>query len=478
MRQRSRGALAVPGIRRLVAAAVAVALTALLLARWQPWRDTGPTTPRPVALVPTPTPQVPTPTRAPERIALPSITTTSPAAIATPSRPATPTGRRAGGTILSSGVFGGRAGIVATAADGSSQRLLVAGDYETIAWSPDGARFAAAGPLEGGGAAQVAIFDAAGRPLARYPIEGRVDAPLLWSPDSREIAWSVAPPGTNAAGQPPPTQAWRATFEGAARRVPVPDSRQASPFAWSADGDLFVVSVDPASARAAIWRAGRGEGLPVPILDDTILPLAFSDDGATLYALGPTIQPAPTTLIAIDLRSGARRTLETATDVGAAAFGSPAAPGTDTFPVAVVAPGGAWVAVIVERPTQPGEAVQRPQRELVFVSRLGGVLGIARAASGTLAWPLVWSPDGTLLAFNANGEPLAESALAVVDMRGAQHAAVPAARVLQQGGSAFTWSADGRWLAFAGEQGIAVLSLDDGTSYTLAVPVGALAWRP
>lgn len=459
-------------------AAVAVALAVLLIARWQPWRASEPTTPRPVAIVPTPTPQMPTPTRAPERVALPSITTTPPAAIATPSRPATPTGRRAGGTILSSGIFGGRAGIVATAADGGGQRLLVAGDYETIAWSPDGARFAAAGPLEGDRAAQVAIFDAAGRPLARYPIEGRVDSPLLWSPDSREIAWSVTPPGANAAGQPPPTQAWQATVEGTARRVPVPDNRHASPFAWTPDGSLYVGSVDPASARAALWRAGRGEGLPVPILEDTILPLAFADDGATLYALGPTIQPAPTNLIAIDLRTGARRTIETAADVGMAAFGAPAAPGTDTFPVAVVAPGGAWMAVMVERPAQPGAEVQRPQRELVFIARQGGVLGVARAASGTLAWPLVWSPDGTLLAFNANGEPLAENALSVVDMRGAQHAAAPPSRLTQQGGAPISWSADGRWLAFAGEQGIVVLSLDDGASYALDAPVGALAWRP
>jgi dipeptidyl aminopeptidase/acylaminoacyl peptidase len=477
MQQRPRRPPPSSGIRRLLLAGVAVALAALLLARWQPWRDGGGETPRPVALVPTATPPLPTPTRAPERVSLPSAAATGAATPPATMTPAASAGRRATGAILATGELAGRAGIVASAADGSEQRLIAAGQYDTVAWSPDGAHFAAAGPLPGGGA-QVALFDAGGRTLARHAVEGRVGSALSWSPGGGEVAWVVVAAGSAAPGLAPPSDVWRAEIGGAARRVAVPDGGWVSPLAWSPDGTLFVASYAPANGRYAIWRVGPGAGLPVPVLADTIAPLALSDNGRTLLALGPTIEPAPTELIAINLRTGERRTLADAGRVGAVAFGSPATPGTDRFSVALLAPGEAHMAVVVERPPQEGATLLRPERELVILARDGTVTGVARVASGGLTWPMAWSPDGTLLAFNADGNPADESALYVVDTRGERRASARFARSGQSGLPSFGWSPDGRWLAYADSGGVTMLAADGGASYTLALVAGRVAWRP
>src|SRR5688500_7983837 len=123
MQQRSRRAPTVfgnLGRRRLALAGVAVALAALLLARWQPWRNGNAPTPRPVAIVATPTPIPPTPTPAPERIAPVDLPAPPPPAGPATPLPGTRTGPRAGGTILHVGEVAGRAGIVAAAADGTN----------------------------------------------------------------------------------------------------------------------------------------------------------------------------------------------------------------------------------------------------------------------------------------------------------------------------------------------------------------------
>lgn len=46
------------------------------------------------------------------------------------------------------------------------------------------------------------------------------------------------------------------------------------------------------------------------------------------------------------------------------------------------------------------------------------------------------------------------------------------------GGPTATWSPDGRWLAYAEMNGVAVVSLDDGRSYHVAPVGGSPSWRP
>ncbi|MDP9375657.1 MAG: hypothetical protein M3Q65_25055 [Chloroflexota bacterium] len=167
--------------------------------------ESAPGTPRPPTPTPTPRP-TPTPTPAPLRIAYPTAAPTptpSPTPIPTPTPTPSPTPvaeLRGAGQLLYIGALG-RAGIVSVNADGSDRRLLIEGEYTSIAWSPDGRRFAAVSippssfpqPQSSRRPSQVDLYTAEGWLIRRFTGDGHVVIGPVWSADSRRVAFGEMP---------------------------------------------------------------------------------------------------------------------------------------------------------------------------------------------------------------------------------------------------------------------------------------------
>lgn len=458
---------------------------AITVGWWQPWQARPRADPRPVALVPTPTPAAPTPTLPPQRIALPpAMPPVSPSRSATSvsrvTASATPGLTDATGLLLYIGRDAGEEGIVAINADGTNRRLLVAGHYEALAWSPDGGRFAAVGPLAVGFTSQVAIFTPEGRALARYPFEGVVENRLLWSPDGSKLAGNVR----SSTAQPATNEAWQIAPQGGVRRVTVPDARLVFPFAWTSFGTLIVASYE-GGGRRSLWLASDDGSTVVREFSGAYTPLGLSHDGETLYTLSNAASSDVSQLVAVNLRTDQPRVIVDADRLGALALGELTVPGQYRFVSATVAPDESHLAVVIQRAGQagtPSPVPALPESVLIFLWPDGSITGVLRFAPGVGPGFLTWSPDGELLAAYGTATTGAgattRNLFIVVDWRGAQRASAPFYLAALYGGMNISWSPDSRWLVYSSLAGVSLVRAETGQTAELASPGGYPVWQP
>ncbi len=330
--------------RWLIPTTLVVAIL-LLGGWWQPWRSRG----VPTA---TPTPRIaPAPTgtvaQLPDRlITSPTPPTAAPVRSITPSpvRPFAPSPVRPvpPGRLLYLGRVDGPPGIVAVDAASGERRLLVPGVYVALAWSPDGARFAALG---GNGYEQIAIFAAEGRPLARYPVPAGTQCDLRWSPDSRFVACVPSYPFLGRE---------RTTIliadESGLRSALLPPVARTAILGWPQPGVLGVLALPEEWPYAAseVWLIDLASGVVQRLLQGDFLPLGWTADGASLLALGGrqprggTVQPGDpvfTALLAIDSATGTSRTLTRPSNWRSTPSGPTPLPGTGSPPRHSAPPG-------------------------------------------------------------------------------------------------------------------------------------------
>jgi hypothetical protein len=465
---------------RWTAPLAAVAALALLLAWWQPWR----TPDQPAPPRPTTTPLPPVATRAPERIALPSERPQPPASpAAPPTTPATPaaTPSAAGQgdhTLVYLGTTGGRSGIIAANADGSAPRLLVPGLYDQLAASPDGTRLAATGVIpDGGGSQQLAIFDAAGRPLARHTLGRGTSHPLAWSPSGKYLLHTILV-GGNAET--------RVFTDTEARQITPPSLNASFPYAWI-PGDRIVYFVHQNSSQSrplALWTIDVAGGDPREHITSNFVPVGPNGDGTLFYALSPgdaADQSSPMTqLVAIDLRSGGTTPVIAASDLVATTPGLPSPAGTYNIGFANLAPDASTLAVGLFRSADPGAPIPPAEARtgyLVLMQPSGRVTGVAQLPPDGYLGPSAWSPDGSRLALYTLRDQSSAGQLHIFDPAGnrAQFTAdrAPAGRFPQ-----FAWSPDGTRLIATSAQGLVLIALDPPRAHLIAPGGTSPAWLP
>jgi WD40 repeat protein len=464
--------------RRLLPLSLAVIL-AVVLAWQRPWQARPAVTPRPVSLAPTPAP--PTPTTVPDRVVPPPAAAAT-AARATPATPAAaPIAELAGaGSLLYLGFVEGHPGIVSVNADGSDRRLLVPGMYDTLAWSPDGSRFAAAGPLPGSGVTyQIAIFAADGRPLARFPFNNNPPRPLSWSPSGRFLLTSSLG-GTGTTG----FETWVLGEDGA-RQIPTPPRASGVPLGWTPDERIaFLVTggtVPPgtaglltADARGWDWR-NIYQGRFVPLgWDATGTKFTFLASSHINASEGPL-----DVLSTIDTVTHVGSTRASASDLAADVLGETG--GSFAFTSGIGAPDGKHFAVTLVRNSAPatpkaGEPLSQPA--LVFLSLDDPASGAERLQNPGELWPYAWSPDSKRLAHLVYSENnLGE--LRILDTTAALVVTYPISRHYGAGPIAVDWSPDSRWIAYNDDSGITIAATTGSTHRYLLAPAGiAPAWRP
>jgi Tol biopolymer transport system component len=378
------------------------------------------------------------------------------------------------GQLLYTGTLDGRRGIILADLATGAQRLLTGGHYGSLAWSPDGARFAALGlatsevPTQ-----QVAIFGADGRAQARYPIplSQNPSGRLLWSPDGRTLLYAYSDPVT---GRP---ISW--LVDEAGQRTVEPFVG-AWPWHWTPAGRLaFVVQEGGSGAQAitAVWTVdARGDDSRREVAG-AFLPLAWSADGATIVA-GGGLQPfpdpssrqsfLPTELVVIDRATGSRQTLPflSAAEIGA------------VWITRLVSTPDASLFALVLREARGGTPTAGTMNTLVTLER-GGRRRARATPWSDLYSPRIldWSPDGRHLVYDASGPGGREIRVAAPfgDTAAAYPARVPAALLLRA-----AWSPDGRWLAFTDSGGITLVPGDptQERAYILTADGDAPAWRP
>lgn len=470
-----------PTRRWLLGTALAAAL--LLAAVWrQPWRARP--APAPTATIAALRPTA-TAATVPDRLALPTAPT---AAVALPTpAPATPTppadaGLRAAAGLLYVGILDDRPGIVAVGPDGA-RRLLAVGRYAALAWSPDGARFAALG---GDGYEQLALFAADGRPLARYPLRAGTACDLRWSPDARFVACIPAYPFQ---GRERTTIA--IADEGGLREALIPPVVRAEFLGWPAPGVLGLVAYPEEwpYAAAEVWTVRLADGAVEPLIAGDFLPLGWSPDGARLLALGgrqlrngniqPT-EPVFTELIAVDPADGTRRTLARADDLARIPIiAAPAA--RHWFTAGSPSPDGQHLALWLA--SEPSSTIPGPPGPpggdtlvLLALDATGTSATIVAARlDGGLGPGLGWSPDGQRLAYPRYDRPFGTPALAIL----ARTTPIFRTYPLGSGGpSTVAWSPDRRRFAYTSPQGLTLADTDDAPPLLLDLYGRAPAWRP
>lgn len=466
--------------RFLGAALLAPALPLLAACGWfEKSRPQPPATPTPL-----PPPTV-TPTPAPVRL-------DSPAPIAMASRSAatsraTPTANpalRGGGQLLYTGALGGARGIVLADLAADARRLLVPGGYESLAWSPDGTRFAALGiatpevPTQ-----QVALFNADGRALARYAVPNTllVTNTLRWSPDGRHLLYQFFDQASAAVAT------WIVAEDGQ-RRLPL--DPEATVWRWLPNGRLAYTRAssrtDPPSVEAplAIWSVDPAGNEPRREASGPFYPFDLSPDGTIIYAVGgfrTIVTPGPpvgsaTTIVALDLVRGSSRTVfdAAAASAGATAWVRNAAVAPDTGSLAVV------------RGRLPVAAQQNTlgiTNDLLLLDPAGATF------SGDLSWQgelgrggVRWSPHGLRLAYHTVGAGAGGGGeeLRVVDLTGGPRAAFPIRAADPRLGLLVAWSGDDRLLAYVDSGSTGLMIAEPGTdrAYSFAADGNFPAWRP
>lgn len=473
--------------RRWPLVAAVLLLCALLVAWRQPWRVSG--EPRRTAPGPAPSamPAPGTPARLPDQIALPSTTPAAapPLAPAGPSATTAPWGAAVppeAGSLIYLGRLDGLPGIIAANADGSERRLLVHGVYIALAWSPDGRRFAALG---GTGYEQIAIFDATGRPLARYPARAGTQCDLRWSPDARFVVCSPTYPFLGRE---------RTTIliadESGMREARVPPVVRTAFLGWPDPGVLGLVALPEEwpYAAAEVWLISLDDGEGRRLIQGDFLPLGWSADSRALLVLGGRQprggafqpgEPVFTELIAVDVGTGERRILEQAFRLARSTIGGDPAT-RHWFFAGTLDPSGRQLALWIAR-EEPRGAPASPDlsHELVLIIltlREGGDLGMTRLArlDGGTGVSHGWSPDGRALALPRYSQPHGEIALEIVE----GSAAPGVYPVSDRAGAGITWAPDGRWFAYHAPQGLAIARVGSPAIAILDPDGRAPAWRP
>ncbi len=414
--------------------------------------------------------------------------------------PAAPAATR----LLYPGALAGRAGIVAAAPDDGGERLLVAGDYAGVAPSPDGRRFLAYGVA--GTAAVVDLYAGDGRLLRRHALGDATPLIAYWAPDARHVALLARSGAATDAGGGR-FRTWLLDDAGAREvtlgaQVVVGTSSGAG--AWSRDGRLFL-AVTPGDqagrltpgAVPELWTVDATGGDARRLPGDPVFGFGWSADGGTIYAIaggGATdpagaFTPGATLLLAVDGRTGARRTLASADDLARRLRLAPPSdgplpdlPGRWTVAAPAVAPGGDRIALWLIPALGDDRALVDARPYLAVVDGEGRVT--AAGYGDPLAAPrfTVWSPDGrrVIYAYTANTAGSVASLGLVAPTPAGEPPAATVALATALGG--FTaeetsprWSPDGRALAFLRE-GRVVLATGATLADTRALDGAGRGW--
>ncbi len=144
----------------------------------------------------------------------------------------------------------------------------------TVAWSPDGERLAT-----GDGKHKVRVWDpGTHRVLIRAAGHDRDVWTVRWSPDGRRLA---------SAGGDSTVRIWDATDGREVSRLVTGGTAQLMGISWSPDGELLAagawIAADDGHTRAHVWRAGTGE-LKAVLRGhrDSVRWVGFSPDGELL----------------------------------------------------------------------------------------------------------------------------------------------------------------------------------------------------
>lgn len=443
---------------------------------------------KPVPQQPVPTPPLPpsTPTVMPTRSAVRVDVPISPPAVATVSgtpgtTPTTNPALRGNGQILYRGALGGVGGIILADLATDKRTLLTVGNYHYPTWAPDGTRFAVIGaPTADLPIQQIAIFATDGRALARYalPISSPVAAVLLWSPNSRALAYQFN--GATLVG----VSAWIVDDDGQNPLTLPPD---ATIWRWTPAGRLlyFVQTasngVPSEQSPVTVWTIDSSGNEPQRVASGPFYPVALSANGATLYAVGgfrPTPSPGAlagtiTTFLALDTRRGTSRTL---LDLNAVAAGE-----TAWLTNLSVTERGDYFAIT--RATIPVAAQQNTVgvvNELLVLNTEGQEVAHDRPWLNAFgdSW-IGWSPHGLRVAYYAQGGGSGGSELRLLELNGGGRAAYPIRSIAPRPGLLAAWSADDRWLAYVdATAGLMIAEAGKERAYPFAADGNYPAWRP
>lgn len=443
--------------------------------------------PVPQQPAPPPTPPLPTPTVTPTRAAVRIDAPVPPSVVATVSgtpraTPTTNPALRGTGQLLYTGALGGVGGIILADLATEKRQLLTVGNYRYPIWAPDGTRFAAIGaPTADLPIQQIAIFAADGRALARYalPISPPISPELLWSPNSRALAYQFS--GATLVGQ----GVWIVDDNGQ-RSLPLDPN--ATIWRWTPTGRLayFVLSAGNSSpaelSPVTVWTIDPAGSDPRQVTSGVFYPVALSSDGTTLYAIGgfrPTTSAGSqvgriTTLLALDTRRGTSRTL---LDLNAVAAGE-----TAWLTNVAVSEKGDFFAIT--RATIP---VAAQQNTIGVVNELLVLDAEGQEVAHDLPWLnefsggwIGWSPRGSRVAYYAQGAGGGGAELRILELNGGARSVYPVRATDPRTGLLAAWSADDRWLAYvdAPPTGLLIAEAGKERAYPFAADGNYPAWRP
>lgn len=400
------------------------------------------------------------------------------------------------------GMFEGRTGLVAARADGSRQWLLDEGNYQYVAWAPDGRRFLANGWADNQGAkptSTVVLFSTEGRVLRRYALGAVQPLVAHWAPDSRHVALLVRS-GTVVDGEDSGVGTWLLDEDGARElklgaRTFVGTTTGMG--AWSASGRLAVEVIprdtngDGRITRAGdtpeLWTVDATGGGAKKLSSGNSLFLGWSANGKDAFMTDVEAGR----VLAIEERTGAGRDVTTAEGIRSQLRAQPGPDGQ--VPVALsfaqyqafaLSPAGDRLALWL---VADGDGGGRGAPYLAIVDAGGRLLSQGRAPAGAHPQFTTWAPGGTHLAysysrFGGDGTPNGPSGIQIVAVEGV---GIPPARPVFAGvetdyvDRGLRWSPDGRRLAFVWVMRQRIVDVTNSTApLTLDVSKGWPGWRP
>lgn len=438
--------------------------------------------PQPVRPTPTPAPP-PTPTPAatatPATVRLPPGPTTAsvpPSRIAA-SPAAAVQALRGAGELVYAGWLDGERGLILARADGSERRLLVKGTYTGPVWNSDGTRLAAIGlPTAQVPLAQIALFNAAGQPVARYPIPEPLQSrpPLLWSPDGRAVlCYLYMQGGSNNA-------VWVADFYGV-------HPLEIIPWGWTPTNRLAYVRGGNGSSAADAFPTTEIFTIAIAGIDvrreagGAFTPFGWAADSPTLFVGSEMRQVGdtwygPTSLLAIYTPSPNTRLIARSDDL---------IPGMQpsVFDAVTSAPFGSLLAAQVR--TIPDDSVGTPVaasgivRAIALLDTTGRVHATDIFPPGNyVAWS-EWTPVGPRFAYVRIDRVGITQELAILDPNGPVRRYPLEGTSVTGGFAQGAWSPDGRWIAYLDQGGLWIAAATGVEQKYLLAPDGTEpTWKP